>query len=143
MKLKNFTLLVVILSFFDCQWKNNRKLDEQFNYYSYSKIEDLYTELYILPDNEIIVWNDLIRFVPYDIIMKNFDTDSLTFTIKNDGEILGVKRFIRKDQNLYSLKDTFIRFYQDVDYKKLQENPILFEQKIYNRRDSILKLIDN
>jgi len=143
MNLKNFTLLVVILSFFDCQWKNNRKLDEQFNYYSYSKIEDLYTELYILPDNEIIVWNDLIRFVPYDIIMKNFDTDSLTFTIKNDGEILGVKRFIRKDQNLYSLKDTFIRFYQDVDYKKLQENPILFEQKIYNRRDSILKLIDN
>jgi len=143
MKLKNFTLLVVILSFFDCQWKNNRKFDEQLNYYSYSKIEDLYTELYILPDNEIIVWNDLIRFVPYDIIMKNFDTDSLTFTIKNDGEILGVKRFIRKDQNLYSLKDTFIRFYQDVDYKKLQENPILFEQKIYNRRDSILKLIDN
>ena len=143
MNLKNFTLLVVILSFFDCQWKNNRKLDEQFNYYSYSKIEDLYTELYILPDNEIIVWNDLIRFVPYDIIMKNFDTDSLTFTIKNDGEILGVKRFIRKDQNLYSLKDTFIRFYQDVDYKKLQENPILFEQKIYNRRDSILKHIDN
>ncbi|MEZ5050686.1 MAG: hypothetical protein R2766_13660 [Saprospiraceae bacterium] len=143
MNLKNFTLLVVILSFFDCQWKNNRKFDEQLNYYSYSKIEDLYTELYILPDNEIIVWNDLIRFVPYDIIMKNFDTDSLTFTIKNDGEILGVKRFIRKDQNLYSLKDTFIRFYQDVDYKKLQENPILFEQKIYNRRDSILKLIDN
>ena len=143
MKLKNFTLLVVILSFFDCQWKNNRKFDEQLNYYSYSKIEDLYTELYILPDNEIIVWNDLIRFVPYDIIMKNFDTDSLTFTIKNDGEILGVKRFIRKDQNLYSPKDTFIRFYQNVDYKKLQENPILFEQKIYYRRDSILKHIDN